>query len=134
MTIYIGVAAGLIVLLFAYVRLVPHDIATVHQDFRIAEDLDDPGGVWRKVKVPAEELHEVILREPRTIVLAGSPDEGRTTYVTRSAFWGFPDYTTVVAKKNQSHIHARLRFGKSDLGVNSARVERWLSHLNTRDY
>jgi hypothetical protein len=42
-------------------------------------------------------LDEIALATPRTTRLAGSPDEGRITWITRSALWGFPDYTTAQA-------------------------------------
>lgn len=75
----------------------------------------------------------VAMAEPRTERLAGSPEEGRITYVSRSRYIGFPDYTTVQAIPVEGGaalvIHARLRFGRSDLGVNAARVTRWLDAL-----
>ena len=42
---------------------------------------------------------------------------------------GFPDYTTVQLKDDRLMIWARLRFGRSDLGVNRRRVDRWLADL-----
>ena len=85
---------------------------------------------------PAEALQAVdriALSEPRTRRLAGSPEAGRITYVTRSRLFGFPDYTTVAARPAAGGaellIHARLRFGYDDLGVNRARVSRWLAAL-----
>ncbi|WP_336470013.1 DUF1499 domain-containing protein [Candidatus Halocynthiibacter alkanivorans] len=69
----------------------------------------------------------------RTKVLTGSVAEGRITYITRSRFWGFPDYTSVTATDvtggSQLVIFARLRFGRSDLGVNKARVLSWMAQL-----
>ena len=51
--------------------------------------------------------------------------------------WGFPDYTTVSILPAGTFdnagpllmIDGRLRFGRSDLGVNKARIERWLTAL-----
>ncbi len=74
-------------------------------------------------------LDAIIRAEPRTHVLAGSVGEGMVTYVTRSKMFGFPDYTTVQQRGDTLAIHARLRYGKSDMGVNKARVERWLNAL-----
>jgi len=58
---------------------------------------------------------------------------GRITYVTRSRLWGFPDYTTVQVIPGAAGatlaLHARARFGQSDVGVNRARVERWRDAL-----
>jgi uncharacterized protein (DUF1499 family) len=69
----------------------------------------------------------------RTTVLTGSVAEGRITYITRSRFWGFPDYTTVTATQvaggSQLTIFARQRFGRSDLGVNKSRVRSWMAQL-----
>lgn len=76
----------------------------------------------------------IVLASPRTRVLAGSVAEGTITYITRSALWGFPDYTTVsavpVADGARLVIFARQRFGSKDLGVNKARVLGWLAELD----
>ncbi len=78
-------------------------------------------------------LDAIILATPRTRLFAGSLAEGRLTYVTRSRVFGFPDYSTVaVAGAGDSSapvILARARFGRSDIGVNRARVTRWLRAL-----
>jgi uncharacterized protein (DUF1499 family) len=74
-------------------------------------------------------LDAIALATPRTIRLAGSPADGRITWVTRSLLWGFPDYTTAEARPDGLYIHARLRFGRSDLGVNAARLQDWLGRL-----
>jgi uncharacterized protein (DUF1499 family) len=79
-------------------------------------------------------LDEIAMATPRTTRLAGSPEEGRITWVTRSAIWGFPDYTTAdgmvsdVATSDLM-VYARSRFGRSDFGVNAARLQDWLSRL-----
>jgi uncharacterized protein (DUF1499 family) len=79
----------------------------------------------------AERLSAIILATPRTLRLAG--DDGFATYVTRSALWGFPDYTSVrvVADGQGSRISVfgRARFGTGDLGANRARVTGWLHGL-----
>ena len=56
-------------------------------------------------------------------------DDGQVTYVTRSKWMGFPDYTTVRNSEEVLELWARSRFGQSDLGVNRARVEDWLQRL-----
>ena len=72
--------------------------------------------------------------EPRTERIAGSPDEGRVTYVQRSRVFGFPDYVSVSAVEvpggSALIAWSRSRFGHSDFGVNRARVERWLAALD----
>ena len=74
-------------------------------------------------------LDRIIRDTPRTVVLAGTPEEGMITYITRSRLWGFPDYTTVEARPGMIVIHGRLRFGSSDVGVNRARIDGWLATL-----
>ena len=80
-----------------------------------------------------EQLDRIALSEPRTRRIAGSPETGRTTYKTRSLFFGFPDFTTVAAVPEgegaRPVLLGRARFGRSDLGVNRARITRWLAAL-----
>lgn len=80
-------------------------------------------------------LDQIIRATPRTTHVAGSLDEGRITYVTRSALWGFPDYTIVQRVEGPEgqpaiHVQGHLRFGRSDLGVNRARIEGWIAALD----
>ena len=79
-------------------------------------------------------LDKVAMTSPRTTRLAGSWADGRITWISRSALWGFPDYITAQVSpgtegKTRLDIHARLRFGGSDLGVNTARLVDWLTRL-----
>lgn len=115
-----------------WVRMAPSDPARWHVPITADEDRDMPGGVIRVLKGRAGDigqLDDIIRATPRTSVLAGTVGDGRVTYVTRSKLWGFPDYTTIEAKDDDLLIHARLRFGQSDMGVNRARVQDWLSRL-----
>ena len=80
-------------------------------------------------------LDGIIRKTQRTTVLAGAVDVGKITYVTRSRVMGFPDYTTVRLssrtpfEKSSLQVFGRLRFGQSDIGVNRARIEGWLTTL-----
>lgn len=74
-------------------------------------------------------LDDIALATPRTTRLAGSVAEGRITWITRSAFWGFPDYTTAEAGPEGLVVQARLRFGRDDMGVNAARLQDWQASL-----
>ena len=71
----------------------------------------------------------VALAAPRTERLAGSPEEGRVTYVQRSAVLGFPDAITVQAEPRGGgttlHVWSRARYGYSDMGVNAKRLAEW---------
>ena len=127
----------LVVGLMAYVRFAPNDIADLHR----MPDATEPGdtseaGSFRAVRriaaSPAEvltALEQRALATPRTRLLAGSAGEGMITFQTRSQLWGFPDHTTVAVQGDLLVIYGRLRFGKSDLGVNRARIAGWLETL-----
>lgn len=117
----------------AWIRLAPSDPAVWNVDPKVTADQDLAGGVRRRISDAGEDgfsrLHTLILSTPRTDVLAGTLDQGQVTYVTRSKWMGFPDYTTVRADGAVLEVWARSRFGTSDLGVNRKRVEGWLTAL-----
>jgi hypothetical protein len=123
----------------AYVRLAPSDPTR----WNIDPTVQIVGQGWNEVatqtngaslRIPASDgllkrLDAIVMATPHTTRLAGSVDQTRITWVTRSALWGFPDYTSAQINADGLYIHARLRFGKSDLGVNAARLNDWLSKL-----
>jgi hypothetical protein len=121
----------------AYVRLAPLDPTRWHQavaqDSLAGEVVAQEGSASLRLvgDGPAllAELDALALSTPRTFRLAGSVTEGRITWVTRSALWGFPDYTTAELRPDGVQVHARLRFGRSDMGVNAARLRDWLARL-----
>lgn len=131
----------------AFVRLAPLDPAVWHvslenvrrsgkpNDIRIRpEGGDIAAPVFAMTpELLAERIASIALGEPRTRLLAGSPAEGRMTFVQRSALWGFPDLVTVETLPAPGgatfRLWSRSRFGYSDLGVNRARAERWLQAL-----
>ncbi|MCV2889257.1 DUF1499 domain-containing protein [Ruegeria aquimaris] len=124
--------AVLVVLGLGWIRLAPSDPARWHQRPEVAADRDMKGGVLRAVTTGPEglaRLDTVVRAAPRTRVLAGSVGQGMVTYVTRSRVFGFPDYTTAWQDGATLRIWARLRFGRSDLGVNRDRVDQWLAAL-----
>lgn len=128
------------------IRAVEVDAETYHVDpgaggstgrpneFRVA-----PGGDMEAVHLPrsaeavATQLDAIALGEPRTAAIAGSPEDGFTTYVQRSRLMGWPDIVSVRVEPDGDGarvlIWSRARYGHSDLGVNRARVERWLDKL-----
>ncbi len=121
--IAVAVAAGL------YVRLAPSDPERWHTMPAAVTNRDTDGGAMRVVGAGQDgltRLDQIIRATPRTDVLAGSVASGMITYVTRSRVFGFPDYTTVRQAGPQLEIYGRLRFGRSDLGVNAARIDGWL--------
>ncbi len=130
-----------------YVRVAPTSPANWHIDPMVAAS-PGPAGILvrprggdiepRNYDMPPGDLlrrlDRIIRSTARTRVLAGSVEEGRITYVTRSLVFGFPDYATVTTVPTGTGsapvILSRLRFGLSDSGVNRARVTRWLKALD----
>ena len=129
--VLILVLLTLLIALTAF-RFAPSDPDRWHVALVGDSDRDMPGGVFRIVEgVPngLERLHVIATQAPRTDVLAGSVSDGMVTYITRSRVFGFPDYTTVQQDSDTLRIYGRLRFGRSDFGVNRERVDRWLDAL-----
>lgn len=143
-----GMIAGLLVLIVVgfglYVRLAPSDPARWHvapppaatSECNVEQGKGDARATCVRPGAPAallSRLDEIAMATPRTTRFAGSPDEGRITWITRSSLWGFPDYITAEATPASAGttltLHARLRFGSSDMGVNAARLRDWLSRL-----
>jgi len=130
-----------------WVRLAPSDAPRWHVDpltvtargarnsFLLRDGEGADGPALRLNLPPAEvatRLAATAGATPRTRLLAGQGDF--VTYVTRSALWGFPDYTSIRISPDGAGssvaVFARARFGDSDLGVNRARVEDWLRQLS----
>ncbi|MEL7125249.1 MAG: DUF1499 domain-containing protein [Pseudomonadota bacterium] len=122
--------AVLVIAVLGYVRLAPSDLDRWHVPVDASTSRDDTGGAIRVLSTDEGAMARVdaAARDlPRTQVLAGSVAEGRITYITRSRVIGFPDYTTVEYSDGLLRMHARLRFGRSDLGVNAERLQRLLA-------
>ncbi|MFM2389029.1 MAG: hypothetical protein RLZZ437_584 [Pseudomonadota bacterium] len=134
------IAFAIIALLgaMAFVRLAPTD-PTAWQTLPTIDTAFDTvtaqtGGATLRLSTakgaPADllaRLDAIAMATPRTTRLAQT--DGRIIWETRSALWGFPDYTTAEVRADGLYIHARLRFGSSDLGVNAARLNNWLGQL-----
>ncbi|MBJ7533080.1 DUF1499 domain-containing protein [Rhodomicrobium vannielii ATCC 17100] len=94
-----------------------------------------------KPPVFAVSAHE--LRKAFRTAVASEPnlelvdvDENKLTarYVQRSAFWRFPDtievrFVDVEDGRSTIAIYSRSLVGRGDLGVNKARVQRWIDKL-----
>jgi Protein of unknown function (DUF1499) len=144
---------GIVVLVGGFtlwVRFAPVTVATWHvalpTDTRELEGscVDgvtalQPGGATAACSVPGTapellaRLDAIAMATPRTRRIAGSVEEGRITWETRSQLWGFPDYTTAQAEtrgaSTRLDMAARQRFGQGDMGVNAARLKLWLGQL-----
>lgn len=124
----------LIAALLLYIRLAPTDAGRWHKvpQVKDPEDRLEEGGFLAARRLTAgadaavSAIAEAAKATPRTRPVAGSVDAGMINYETRSRLCGFPDYTTVAVSDDLLIIYGRLRFGRSDLGVNRARIQGWL--------
>ncbi|MGZ9812468.1 DUF1499 domain-containing protein [Pseudoroseicyclus sp. H15] len=137
LAIILIVLVVIVVVFGLYVRLAPTDQSVWH-----VPPADEPPGDYleegsflavRPINEPGPELlshlDAIALATPRTVRIAGSPGEDMITWRTRSALWGFPDFTTARVADGKLSVYGRLRFGKGDMGVNRKRVEHWLAQL-----
>ena len=136
--VFLCLSAAVVLALGAYIRFAPSDPALWHVDpvaaFTGAEPVGEVvpqrNGALLRLAGGAEvlaRLDAVATATPRTVRLAGSVAEGRITWSTRSALWGFPDYTTAGVAADGVYIHARQGIGDYDWGVNAARLRGWLA-------
>tara|TARA_R110000850_G_scaffold11502_5_gene39352 strand:- start:1456 stop:1902 length:447 start_codon:yes stop_codon:yes gene_type:complete len=123
----------------AYVRLAPTQV----ENWAIKDSPQEPGdypteGGFKVVRLVDGDGSDVVdafgnamLSLPRTQKLGQV--RGQDVYVTRSLLWGFPDFTTIAREdagaQTRVVIYGRLRFGKSDMGVNKNRLQRVLAGI-----
>ena len=78
----------------------------------------------------------MIASEPRVVRVASDDATMTGRYVQRTKWLGFPDTIAVRFLDGRDTtstlaLYSRSQFGESDLGVNRARIERWLAKLST---
>jgi uncharacterized protein (DUF1499 family) len=86
------------------------------------------------VRTPAEVFRAVenaLAGEPRVERVAADEGQGMLRYVQRSRLLGFPDTIDVKVVPTADGgtavlLYSRSKLGRSDMGVNRARVERWI--------
>lgn len=132
--------------LLAYIRLAPSDPARWHEDPRLVTRPATPnfhlirmvGGdtMPRVFQMSPEDLArriDQVARADGAELLAGSVEGQHMTYLTRTRLMGYPDYTSLLIEPAGEGAmllaFARARFGRSDMGVNRARLDRWLTAL-----
>ncbi len=141
------VAFALGIGLMAYIRLAPSDPARWHEDPRLVTRPATPNFHLIRM-VGGDAMPQVLQMRPADLarrvdevaradgadLIAGSVEAGHMTYLSRSRLMGYPDYTSVLIEPAGDGAmllaFARSRFGHSDMGVNRARLERWLAALN----
>lgn len=156
-----GIVAALLIFVvggaMAYIRLAPSDPAVWNLPSKAMSDPfwqpgqardavgplavnEVPQGAAALVGIPRADAAEVLRRldaiamaSARTRRLAYDEKSGLATWITRSAFFGFPDYTTAQLRQDGDavvlHVFARQRFGSDDFGVNAARLKDWIGRL-----
>lgn len=130
--LFVWICITAVIVLLGLIRLAPVDPLDWNTQPEFTEDKQFRGGVFRVVRTGPDGLarfDQVASAAPRTNLLAGSVEDGLATYVTRTKFLGFPDYTTARQDGDLLKVYARLRFGRSDLGVNGARIASWLRQM-----
>jgi uncharacterized protein (DUF1499 family) len=80
-------------------------------------------------------VRKALVAAPRTALVQDQPDALRLVLVQRSLIFRFPDTITVqvfpqAGGGSTLAIYSRSNYGRSDLGVNKARVERWLGLIS----
>lgn len=131
--IFVWLAIAAVIVVLGFIRLAPIDPLDWNTQPEFSEDKNFRGGVFRVVRTGPDGLARfdaVASAAPRTKLLAGSVEDGTATYVTRTKLFGFPDYTTARQDGDLLKVYARLRFGRSDLGVNGTRIAEWLAQMD----
>ncbi len=156
--IVIGAIIGCVLVAYLVsfmIATAPHDPEVWHKDPLTIETSDTPnsfrmapnGSTTERIdaispiysespSILAEAFDEFALNQRATDRIAGLPAELMMTYVQRTEKLKLPDYisvkfltlddgTTSVA------IYSRSRYGYADMGVNQARVERWIKTLES---
>ena len=134
--------AVLAFLAFAFwVRLAPSDAARWHVDPAEAPDPPAPNfaRAERVIDAPLSELRarlDAIADAEGGKRLAEDARDGAmlVTYVARTRRMRYPDYVSIRLEEagdgtTRLRAFSRSRFGQNDMGVNKARLKRWLSRL-----
>ena len=112
-------------------RDTPNDALACRADFCAAQ-ADMPSPVFA---VPGTQLFRIVeaavAEEPRLVRVHGDPARGELRYVQRSRVMRYPDTINLkVAALPEGGstvlIYSRSQLGRGDLGVNRARIERWI--------
>ncbi|MEM9709106.1 MAG: DUF1499 domain-containing protein [Pseudomonadota bacterium] len=132
-------AAGL-----AFIRLAPNDPLRVHLD-PMRDGASGPNSLALRppdapvYPHPPDKVFAVldgIIRATDGVrAVAEGPEPNHASYVARTPILGFPDWVSIrvvgVEGGAAVAVYARARFGVSDLGVNKARIDGWLSELES---
>ncbi len=112
-------------------RDVPNDALACRMEFCAARyDVEPP-----EFSKPADELYRIaqaaVASEPRLEKVAAADARQTLRYIQRSRIMGFPDTINVKVVPlpdggSTVLLYSRSQLGRGDMGVNRARIERWL--------
>ena len=147
----VAVIAAVSYVRIAPVRAKPVDFATLRLAKKPNQYLVCPLGLCQNATphrqspdfdLPAAKLLEhwqaVALAAPRTVAFAAaSALAGQVSFVQRSRWLAYPDLITIAVLshgegKSSFALYSRSVYGRSDFGVNKARVEDWIERLQVR--
>lgn len=128
------ILAALCAGILLYIRFAPVDPEKFHVGIPETSDQDMSNGAIRVLTGQSPDalanVDSAARALPRTELLAGSVEQGRITYVTRSLIYGYPDITTVEQTGDTVKIRARRKFKLGDFKANRKRAERLLAALS----
>lgn len=108
----------------------PNSALAAPAGFHLTPDIVTPA-----FTVPPQRLfaaiQQVAAAEPRSFLQVAYPEKLQAHYVLRSDWLNFPDLVTVqVTPESQLILWSRSVYGRSDFGVNKARLAAWLAALD----
>jgi hypothetical protein len=142
--IFLGLAAAVVSGLAVTMRMIPMPAKVWHVDPADVTPPSTPNYVLmrgegaRIRKGNVTDVSTIIDRTARSEgaqLIGGSVEKGHMTYVARTRIMGFPDAVSIKVTpagdgQVRIEVFSRSRFGYSDMGVNNARVARWLERLS----
>lgn len=119
-----------------YIRVAPSDPARWHGDPETIPDPQTPNFARLSADVPlsnSETATRIAAQARRDGAQKLAGDRELTTWIVRSRLMGFPDYVTIrldeTAQDTRLTALSRARFGRGDMGVNAARLQRWIGAI-----
>jgi hypothetical protein len=120
------------VALALWIRLAPTDPARWHVDPARTPDPATPNFARLDIVIaapPDRVAARLAARATADGAVRIAGDDGHATWLSRSRLMGYPDFTSVRLEPAEDGTRvialARARFGRSDMGVNAARLARW---------
>lgn len=82
-------------------------------------------------------IQDAVVREPGLEQVGADAEQGTLRFVQRSRLLGFPDTINVKVVPTKDGgtavlLYSRSQIGRGDMGVNRARIERWIKMISAR--